>query len=79
MSVAIDVASVRSAHPRRDEFIRSADFFGAVLYPGSRFRSQRAADCGDGDWTLPGDLTIKRIFRQVALTAASGGAVTFRA
>lgn len=77
VSASIDVASVSSGHPKRDELIRSADFLDAENFPVITFASEPAADA-DGQWRIPGVLTIKGISQPVTLQAAFGGVISHR-
>jgi polyisoprenoid-binding protein YceI len=63
----IDVSAVDSGDPKRDEHLRSADFFDAENYPTVSFRSTRVHDRGDGEFTLEGDLTVRESTRPVTL------------
>ncbi len=63
----IDVASVHSGDPKRDEHLRSADFFDVEHYPTATFRSTKVEDHGDGEFTLTGDLTIRDVTDPVVL------------
>jgi polyisoprenoid-binding protein YceI len=63
----VSAASVVSGDDKRDEHLRSADFFDVERYPAIRFRSTRIDDHGNGEFTLHGDLTVKDVTRPVAL------------
>ena len=78
VAVSIDVPSVASGHQKRDELIRSADFLDAASFPVITFTSGPAEDGADGNWKIPGVLTIKGISRPVTLNARFGGVVSHR-
>jgi polyisoprenoid-binding protein YceI len=63
----IDAASVHSGDAKRDEHLRSADFFEVEQYPTITFRSTRVENHGDGEFTLHGDLTVRDVTKPVAL------------
>jgi len=63
----IDVTAVESGDPKRDEHLRSADFFDAEKHPTATFRSTKVEDHGDGEFTLHGDLTVREVTRPVTL------------
>jgi polyisoprenoid-binding protein YceI len=63
----IDATSVSSGDAKRDEHLRSNDFFDTEHYPTITFRSTRVEDHGDGEFTLHGDLTVRDTTRPVAL------------
>jgi len=78
VSVSIDVAGVASGHPKRDELIRSADFLDAEHFPVITFTSEPASLGADGQWRIPGMLTIKDISQPVTLHATFGGVISHR-
>ena len=79
VTVSIEVASVSSGHPKRDELIRSADFLDAENFPVMTFTSSRpSAAAADGTWRIPGTLTIKGVSRPVVLDASFGGVISHR-
>jgi polyisoprenoid-binding protein YceI len=63
----IDVASIDTREPKRDEHLRSADFFDAAKFPAITFVSKRVEPKGAGRFALVGDLTIKGVTREVVL------------
>jgi polyisoprenoid-binding protein YceI len=63
----IDVSAVDSGDPKRDEHLRSADFFDAETHPHVTFRSTSVEDSGDGEFTLHGELTVKDTTKPVTL------------
>jgi len=67
VEATIDVSAVDSGDPKRDEHLRSADFFDAEQYPTVTFRSTRVHDRGDGEFTLEGELTVRDSTRPVNL------------
>src|SRR5665213_755374 len=58
VEATIDAAAVDSGDPKRDEHLRSADFFDADKYPTINFTSTKVTDKGDGEFTLEGELTV---------------------
>jgi polyisoprenoid-binding protein YceI len=67
VEATIDVAAVESGDPKRDDHLRSPDFFDAANYPTVSFRSTNVEDHGDGEFTLVGDLTVRNTTRPVTL------------
>ena len=63
----IDVSAVESGDPKRDEHLRSPDFFHVEKFPTVTFRSTKVENHGDGEFTLVGDLTVKDVTRPVTL------------
>ena len=74
VEVDIDVASVESADERRDEHLRSPDFFHVEEHPSMVFRSTGLTPAGDGTWDVAGDLTIRGVTKPVVLHAEFEGA-----
>jgi len=78
VTATLDVVSVTTGVPRRDDMIRSAEFLDAASYPAIAFQSKPATPRADGDWDLPGDLTIKGVTRPARLDLAFGGLIRHR-
>ena len=74
VEVDIDVASVESADARRDEHLRSPDFFHVEEHPSMVFKSTSVTPANDGTWNVGGDLTIRGVTKPVVLhTEFEGG------
>lgn len=67
VSAEIDVASIYTREQKRDDHLRSADFFDVAQFPKIRFTSRDVVRRGD-DLLVNGDLTIKDVTRPVTLT-----------
>lgn len=65
----IDVGSVSTGVPGRDDEIKSADFFAVDDFPTARFNSTEISKNGDGLW-VKGNLTLHGITRQVVLNVS---------
>lgn len=59
VKVRIPVASINTRNERRDNHLRSPDFFEAETYPHITFESQRARKVSDTELVVTGALTIK--------------------
>ncbi|MBM3268723.1 MAG: YceI family protein [Candidatus Sericytochromatia bacterium] len=69
VSAEIDAASLDTRDEKRDEHLRSADFFDVANHPKLTFESKRI-DRIDGDtYRIVGDLTIRGTTRVIALDA----------
>ncbi|MEV7398762.1 YceI family protein [Aeromicrobium sp. NPDC092404] len=75
VNVVIDMASVASGNPARDEHLRSEDFFDAERHPQATFRSTGVFTTGT-EARMTGDLTIKGVTRPVTLAAEYLGHAT---
>lgn len=67
VEVVIDMASVDSGDPARDEHLRSADQFDVTRFPTATFRSTRVGWDGGTIGKVEGDLTIHGVTRTVVL------------
>jgi polyisoprenoid-binding protein YceI len=63
-NLEVDIASIDTREPKRDDHLRSADFFDAAQFPKMTFKSTSIAKKGD-DLELTGDLTIKDVTKPV--------------
>ena len=72
VEAAIDTASVDTAEPKRDDHLRSADFFDVETYPTMEFRST-GVRIENGDFLVDGNLTIKGITKPVTFDFDFGG------
>jgi polyisoprenoid-binding protein YceI len=69
---SLDVNSIDTTQPQRDEHLKSAEFFDAATYPKITFKSTSFTADGD-DYKLIGDLTIKDVTKPVTLAVEYGG------
>lgn len=72
VDVSIDAASVDTHDGKRDEHLRSADFFDVAAHPNLTFRSTRV-EGRDDEWTLEGELTVAGVTRPVVLDVTYEG------
>jgi polyisoprenoid-binding protein YceI len=64
LDVTVEVASIDTQDPERDEILRGADFFQVEQHPQAVFHAERFERAGAG-WRAPGDLTIRGVTRPV--------------
>jgi len=67
IDVSVDMASVDTAVAKRDEDLRSPNFFDAARYPGMWFVSQHIVHKDGDQYVAEGDLTIKDVTRHIEL------------
>lgn len=67
VSVSIEVASVDTNNERRDNHLRSGDFFNAEKYPRMTFQSTSVRQVGPNQFVAVGDLTIKETSKRIEL------------
>ncbi len=73
VAVEIGAASIDTREPRRDEHLRSPDFFDAAKYPLLTFESDRVQQLSDGRLRITGRLTIRDVTRPVVLEVLTEG------
>lgn len=67
VTVSIDTTSVDTNHAKRDEHLRSPDFFNAKEFPKMTFKSTTIEKTGDKTGKLHGDLTMLGVTKPVVL------------
>ena len=63
----VDVASIDTGNPDRDNHLRTGDFFDIEHHPKITFKSARIEAKGGSEYTVHGDLTIRGVTQPVAL------------
>ncbi len=74
-TIQIDAASINTREEKRDEHLRSADFFNVEKYPTIRFVSKSIALTDASHGRLVGDLTIRDVTHEVVLDVEYSGAL----
>ena len=69
------IASVDTGIGKRDDHLRTADFFEAEKYPELTFKSSKIERKSGNDYVAHGDLTIKGVTKQIALPFTLSGAI----
>jgi polyisoprenoid-binding protein YceI len=64
----IDVQSIDTGIEKRDNHLRSADFFDVETFPTIRFVSKEVRNVVGTDFELVGELTIRDITREIVLS-----------
>lgn len=67
IEVSIDAASINTNVQKRDEHLRSADFFDVAKFPKMTFVSKSIRNVGSGHLLVKGDLTIHGVTKEVVL------------
>ena len=68
VSVTVQLASLDTGTPQRDDHVRSGDFLDIATFPTMAFASTGLRPHGDG-FILTGDLTVKGVTRSIDLAA----------
>lgn len=71
----IQTKSINTGVEKRDNHLRSDDFFNAEKFPQIVFKSKSMRKVGDNKYKLVGDLTIRDVTKQVELDVVLGGMV----
>jgi polyisoprenoid-binding protein YceI len=76
VEATIDVSSISTREPKRDEHLKSPDFFDVAKFPTITFKSKRVAAAGAGRLKVTGDLSIHGVTREVVLEVEGPAAET---
>ena len=71
----ISVASIITGIGKRDDHLKSADFFDVEKFPKLSFKSKKVEQSGANRCTVSGDLTVHGITKQIALDVDISGPV----
>jgi polyisoprenoid-binding protein YceI len=67
VEATVEIASVNTANEKRDNHIKSPDFFDATKFPSATFKSKSWKKTGENTFDVTGDLTIKDVTKEVVL------------
>jgi len=73
--VAVDLNSVTTGDEKRDEHLRSADFFDVEHFGEMTFVSKQIRRTDENEYAVTGDLTIRGVTREIVLNATFDGQV----
>ena len=65
---AVQVASISTGEPQRDQHLQSADFLNAEKYPQMRFSSHEIEAVAEDRFRIRGALTIQEADHEITLT-----------
>jgi polyisoprenoid-binding protein YceI len=68
-TLVVDAASIDTGNAKRDNHLRSADFFEADRYPEITFEASLIAPTGEGGAQVDGELTVRGIGRKLSFPA----------
>jgi polyisoprenoid-binding protein YceI len=69
VDVTIDAATISTDNSRRDEHLRSSDFFEVEKYPSIAFKSTKIEKSGERTFNITGNLTIHGVTKPAILKA----------
>lgn len=64
---AIDASSINTDNKKRDDHLRSPDFFDVKKFPKLTFKSKKTTDLGNGKFKMDGDLTLHGVTKPITL------------
>ena len=76
INISIDVKSIDTDNAKRDDHLRSADFFDVAKYPEMTFISKTMKKTGDKTYQLTGDFTMHGITKEITLDVKYSGTIT---
>jgi len=65
VEAAVDVQSIDTRQAKRDEHLKSPDFFDVAKYPSMTFKSTKITAAGAGQYKMTGALTIHGVTKTV--------------
>lgn len=68
----IDMDSITTGDQRRDDHLRSPDFFDVATFPEARFEARQVTRSGN-EISVTGDLTMRGVTKPVSLKGEVGG------
>lgn len=70
VEITIDTTSINTNVQKRDEHLRSAEFFDVAKYPTMTFVSKKVTQAGKDKLEVTGDLTLLGVTKEVVLDVA---------
>ena len=67
VEAVIDVGSISTREKKRDDHLKSPDFFDAAKFPTITFKSKRVKNVKGSNFELVGDLTMRGVTREMTL------------
>lgn len=69
VDATIDVGSISTANEKRDNHLKSPDFFDVANFGTATFKSKSWKKTGDDTYDITGDLTLHGVTKEVVLNA----------
>jgi polyisoprenoid-binding protein YceI len=68
--ITIDAASINTRVQKRDDHLRSKDFFDVATYPQITLVSKKITKVGDGKYSVAADLTLRGVTKEIQVPLA---------
>jgi polyisoprenoid-binding protein YceI len=75
VEITVQIASIDTDNEKRDDHLRSPEFFDAEKFATMNFKSKKVTAGEGNEFTIVGDLTIKGVTKEVEFAAEFNGAV----
>ena len=69
VEIEIDVSTLWSGDPQRDEHLLGADFLDVANHPKIVFKSTEVEQIGESEYRVIGELTLRGVTRETSLTS----------
>lgn len=69
VEATVDVTAINTRNEKRDEHLKSADFFDVASHPTITFKSTKVVPGANGSFQILGNLTMRGVTKEVTLTA----------
>ena len=76
ISLTVDINSIDTDNEKRDNHLKSNDFFNAEKYPEMTFISRKFNKVDDKNYELWGNLSIRGVTKEVKLDVVMNGLIT---
>lgn len=73
VKVKVNMNSINTNNEKRDDHLRSADFFEVETYPTMDFASTKIVETSEDEYDVTGNLTIKGVTKEVTFKAEFEG------
>jgi len=67
IEATVDAASIDTRNEKRDQHLKSPDFFDVEKFPKMVFKSKKIEKTGDGKARVTGDLTLHGVTKEIVL------------
>jgi polyisoprenoid-binding protein YceI len=71
VEATIPITDINTREPKRDEHLKSPEFFDVAKYPTMNFKSTKIEELPGGEFKMTGDLTMHGITKEVVLTGTA--------